>query len=71
MVHVIMDYSQLQELWQNLYEKIRIEFNNISSMLGGAGKEVLNAVLDFAEASRRFYSRVPVRARTADASQSE
>jgi superfamily II DNA helicase RecQ len=37
----------------------------------GEGKEVLNAVLDFAEASRRFYSRVPVTTRTEDASQSE
>lgn len=39
--------------------------------LGGDGKEVLNAISDFAEASGRFYSRVPVRARTGDASQSE
>jgi hypothetical protein len=70
-VHVIVDCPRLRDLRQKLREKIGNEFNNISSMLGGAGKEVLNAVLDFAEASRRFYSRVPVRARTVDASQSE
>jgi ribonuclease HI len=70
-VHVLIDCPRLRELRQKLREKIENSFNNISSMLGGEGKEVLNAVLDFAEASRRFYSRVPVRARTEDASQSE
>ena len=66
-----MDCPRQRDLRQKSREKIGNEFNNIAAMLGGAGKEVLNAVLDFAEASRRFYSRVPVRARTVDASQSE
>ena len=70
-VHVLVDCPQLRELRQKLREKIGNSFNNISSMLGGEGKEVLNAVLDFAEASGRFYSRVPVRTRTQDASQTE
>jgi ribonuclease HI len=61
--HVLVDCPKLRELRQQLREKIGEKFNNISSMLGGAGKEVLNAVLDFAEASGRFRSRVPVRAR--------
>jgi hypothetical protein len=40
-------------------------------MLGGQGKDRLNAVLDFVEASERFRSRVPVRARAEEQSQSE
>jgi hypothetical protein len=61
--HVLVDCPKLRELRQQLRKKVGEKFNNISSMLGGAGKEVLNAVLDFAEASGRFRSRVPVRAR--------
>jgi ribonuclease HI len=70
-VHVLVDCPRLREPRQKLRDKIGNSFNNISSMLGGEGKEVLNAVIDFAEASRRFYSRVPVRPRSEDASQSE
>ena len=70
-VHVLVDCPRLRELRQKLREKIGDNFNNLSTMLGEKGKEVVNAVLDFAEASRRFYSRVPIRARTEDQSQSE
>lgn len=69
-VHVIVDYPRLRDLRQQLRNKIGNAFNNISSMLGGRSpgnhsqakglsidREVLNAVLDFAEASRRFQTR--------------
>jgi ribonuclease HI len=70
-VHVLVDCPKLKELRQQLRKKIGDNFRDITSMLGGKGKEVLNAVLDFAEASGRFYSRVPVRARAEDSSQSD
>ena len=57
-VHVLVDCPQLRELRQQLREKIGDNFKNISLMLGGKQKSVLNAVLDFAEASGRFRSRV-------------
>jgi hypothetical protein len=70
-VHVLVHCHRLQEIRRKLQEKIGNSFNIISSMLGADGKEVLNAVLDFAEASGRFYNRVLVRGRTGDASQCE
>ena len=70
-LHVLVDCPKLKELRQQLRKKIGDNFRDITSMLGGKGKEVLNAVLDFAEASGRFYSRVPVRARAEDSSQSD
>jgi hypothetical protein len=60
----------LRELRRQLQKKIGDIFENISLMLGGKQKFVLNAVLDFAEASGRFRRRALVRARTEDASQS-
>jgi len=55
-------FPRLRELRQQLREKIGDKFNNISSKLGERCKEVLNIVLDFAEASQRFCSSVLVRA---------
>jgi hypothetical protein len=74
-VHVLVDCPRLKSLRQQLRGKISEAFNDISAMLGGKGRarqgqgkggnvhNVLNAVLDFAEASQRFRSRVPLRAR--------
>jgi ribonuclease HI len=74
-VHVLVDCPRLKYLRQQLRRKIGEAFNDISAMLGGKcqarheqGKsgnvhDVLNAVLDFAEASQRFRSRVPLRTR--------
>jgi hypothetical protein len=61
--HVLVDCPKLRDLRQQLRGKIGDRFNNMSTLLGGKDRETLNAVLDFAEASRRFYSRVPVRTR--------
>ena len=66
LVHVPVDYPTLMELQQHLRERIRDKFNYIASIPGGKGKEVLNAGLDFAEASRRFCSYVSVRAQVED-----
>jgi hypothetical protein len=64
-----VDCPLLQELRQELRSKIGDAFNNISIMLGGKphdnqsrkgwsiNTEVLNTVLDFAQASQRFQSR--------------
>jgi hypothetical protein len=46
--------------------KIGNSFNSISTMLGGKacgnqGKDILKAVLEFAEASQRFRTRAPDR----------
>jgi hypothetical protein len=69
--HVLIDCPKLKDLRQNLRRKIGTAFNNMSSMLGGGsqGKKgrqddmqdssVLGAILDFAEASKRFQSRAP------------
>ena len=56
-------------------------FNHTAEMLGGKprskakgwslNKSVLNAVLDFAEASRRFTSRAPARPQNRDQGQRE
>jgi hypothetical protein len=74
-VHVLVDCPRLKSLRQQLRRKIGEAFNDISAMLGGKaelGKDkgkggtvhnILNAVLDFAEESQRFRSRVPLRAR--------
>jgi hypothetical protein len=47
-MHVLVDCPKLRELHEN-------KLNNITSMLGGKGKEVINAVLDFVEALGRFF----------------
>ena len=74
-VHVLVDCPKLKSLRQQLRRKIGDAFNEISTMLGGKGRagpgqgkggnvhSILNAVLDFAEASQRFRSRVPSQAR--------
>jgi hypothetical protein len=74
-VHVLVDCSRLKSLRQLLRGKIGQAFNNVSAMLGGEGQArqgqgkggnvhyVLNAVLDFAEASQRSLSRALLRAR--------
>jgi len=65
----LVDCPHLRELRQELRSKIGDAFNDISTMLGGKphdaqkkkgwsmNTEVLNAVLDFAQASQRFQSR--------------
>lgn len=70
-VHVLIDCPRLAVLRQKLRKDIGDAFNNISLMLGGrdeAGQKKISssaqhstvkAVLDFAEASRRFQSRAP------------
>ncbi len=74
MVHVLVDCPKLRETRQQLRNKIGNAFNSIAGMLGGRpydnqGKakgwtinnSVLDAVLDFAEESKRFTSRAPQR----------
>lgn len=68
-VHVLVDCPKLRDLRRQLRGKIGESFNNISAMLGSKDRETINAVLDFAEASKRFSSRVPVRARPSESSQ--
>jgi hypothetical protein len=68
-VHVLVDCPKLRELRQQLRGKIGDAFNNISIMLGGKpqgktngcaiNRDILNAVLEFAEASQRFRTRAP------------
>jgi hypothetical protein len=69
-VHVLIDCPRLSTLRQKLREEVGEAFNNITLMLGGRDKQgpkksngsvqrkAVNAVLDFAEASLRFQSRV-------------
>jgi hypothetical protein len=67
--HVLVDCPKLRQPRQELRKKIGAAFNNVSIMLGGTqqGKpgqptqdtSIINAVLDFAEASQRFRSRAP------------
>jgi ribonuclease HI len=70
-VHILVDCPSLGVLRQQLRGKIGDAFNNVSSMLGGKlnnrqgkaqqwsiNREVLDAVLEFADASKRFQSRV-------------
>jgi hypothetical protein len=71
MVYVLVDYPRLRELRQKLQEKIDNNFNNLLTMLGEKGKEVVNAILDFIEALGRFYSQVPIRVQIEDQSQSK
>ena len=71
-VHVVVDCPRLREARQQLRKKVGDAFNSIASMLGGQprsgqGKisnggikrEVVKAVLEFAETSQRFKSRAP------------
>lgn len=70
-VHVLVDCPKLKEIRQQLRSKIGEAFNSTAEMLGGkpqgrvkgwtSKNSVLDAVLDFAEASRRFTSRAPGR----------
>lgn len=72
MVHVLVGCPKLPEIRQQLWNKIGDAFNSIAGMLRGTphdkqGKAkgrtinngVLDAVLNFAEASKRFTSRAP------------
>ena len=75
-VYVLVDCPRLNGLRQTLRRKIGDAFNEISGMLEGGsqgkrGKQddmqdgsVLGAILDFAEASQRFQSRMPQGRRT-------
>ncbi|KAJ6016598.1 hypothetical protein N7540_011189 [Penicillium herquei] len=68
--HVLLDCPELRDLRRELRGKVGGAFNSISTLLGGPGgrgrgenngasrAKTMNAVLDFAEASRRFLSRV-------------
>lgn len=71
-VHVVIDCPRLREERRHLRNKVGDAFNSIATMLGGRprngqgkvingniNREVLNAILEFAEASQRFKSRVP------------
>jgi hypothetical protein len=70
-IHVLVDCLRLSTLRQKLRKEVGEAFNNITHMLGGRDKRepkrlgssaqarsAVNAVLDFAEASLRFQSRV-------------
>jgi hypothetical protein len=69
-IHVLIDCPRLSTLRQKLRKEVGEAFNNISLLLGGRDKQgpkkldgsaqrrAVNAVLDFAEASLRFQSRV-------------
>jgi hypothetical protein len=83
-VHVLVDCPRLGNLRHKLRKEVGDAFNNTSLMLGGRGQHgqegkinssaqhsILNAVLDFAEASRRFRSRVPRTARNGVQRQSD
>jgi ribonuclease HI len=69
-VHVLVDCPRLSALRQKLRKEVGEAFTNVSFMLGGraqpgqegkisssAQHSIVNAVLDFAEASQRFRSR--------------
>jgi ribonuclease HI len=70
-IHVLLDCPALRELRRELREKVGDAFNCISTLVGGSGEgrrggpdnapraKTVEAVLDFAEASQRFRSRVP------------
>jgi ribonuclease HI len=71
-VHVLVDCPRLREARQQLRTTVGDAFNSIATMLGGRphneqgkasnggiNRDVLNAVLEFAEASQRFKSRAP------------
>jgi hypothetical protein len=70
--HVLVDCPRLREARRQLRNKVGDAFNCIATMLGGRprngqgrvgnggiNREVLNAVLEFADASQRFKSRAP------------
>ena len=70
MVHVLVDCPELRQLRQQLREKVGDALNSVAEMLGGrvqndhgkpkrwaANREVLNAVIEFAEMCQRFRSR--------------
>jgi ribonuclease HI len=71
-VHVLVECPRLREARRQMRNKVGDALNSIATMLGGRPRngqgrvdncgikrEVLNAVLEFAEASQRFKSRVP------------
>jgi hypothetical protein len=71
-VHVVVDCPKLREARQQLRNKVGDAFKSIAIMLGGRprneqgkannggiDREILNAMLEFAEASQRFKSRAP------------
>jgi hypothetical protein len=67
----LMACPRLQELRAELRRKSRDAFNSVPSLLGGSNEgekgkpdtvsrsKAIQAVLDFAEASRRFCGRAP------------
>jgi ribonuclease HI len=69
--HVLVDCPDLREIRRKLRSEVGDAFNSVSSLLGGSteGKKgkpdtvsrakTVKAVLDFAEASHRFWSRAP------------
>lgn len=74
MVHIPVDCPRLREIRQQLQNKIGDTFTNIIGMLGDRphdnqrrtkgwtiNSSVLDAVLEFTEASKRFTSRAPER----------
>lgn len=69
-LHVVIDCPRLREARRKLRDQVGDAFNSIATLLGGrnepgqvnnAGRErnVIQAVLEFAEASQRFTSRAP------------
>jgi hypothetical protein len=73
---------KLRKLRQQLRGKVGDAFNNVAGMLGGRPRDnqdktkrcsinrsVLNAVLNFTEASKRLMSRVPERPQNVDRGQ--
>ena|SRR5579871_119330 len=73
-VHVIVDCPKLSELRRELRTKVGDSFNSVARMLGGWQKNAqgkatqwpinragLNAVIEFAEKSQRFWSRTSQR----------
>ena len=73
-VHVLVDCPKLKEPRKQLRGKIKEAFNDVAGMVGGRprsnqnkakrgsiNRSVINAVLDFAEESKRFVSRAPER----------
>jgi ribonuclease HI len=71
-VHVMVDCPKLRDARRQMRSKVGDAFNSVAVMLGGRpggdsakaknwsiDRDMLNAVLDFAEASQRFQSRAP------------
>ena len=65
-LHILIDCQNLRILRQKLQQEIEKAFGNMPLILGGKSQNnsssipngILGVVLDFAEASQRFYSRM-------------